>query len=110
MTIRWITRRLGLDDPLPPPPLAALEINSTRLLRGELMSFRISDSLTVCGASLAQIPFPPESAAILVVRGEELVAARGGTVLRCGDHVFVFCRPADKPFIELLFGRAQEDG
>lgn len=110
MTIRWITRRLGLDDPMPPPPLAALEINSTRLLRGELMSFRISDSLTVSGASLAQIPFPPESAAILVVRGEELVAARGSTVLRPGDHVFVFCRPADKPFIELLFGRAQEDG
>jgi len=106
-TIRWATRRLGLETPESPQPLAALEINSTRLLSGDLLAFHVSPALAVCDARLSQIPFPPASAAVLVVRGEELIAARGNTTLHAGDHVYVFCRPDDKPFIELLFGRPQ---
>lgn len=106
-TIRWATRRLGLETPESPQPLAALEINSTRLLSGDLLAFHVSPALAVCNARLSQIPFPPASAAVLVVRGEELIAARGNTTLHAGDHVYVFCRPDDKPFIELLFGRPQ---
>lgn len=106
-TIRAATRWLGVAAAEEPKPLAALEINSARVLRDELMSFFVSPQLAVCDAPLSQIPFPAESAAILIVRGEELVAARGGTQLRAGDHVYVFCRPEDRPFIELLFGRAQ---
>lgn len=106
-TIRYVTRRLGLESPEVPSPVAALEIHSTRLLRGELMSFHVTSALAVCDAALASIPFPPDSAVILIVRGEELLAARGKTVLRDGDHVYVFCRREDKPFIELLFGRPQ---
>ncbi len=85
-TIRWVTRRLGLEAPEQPQPLAALEVTSTRLLSGDLMSFHVTDSLAVCGATLAQIPFPAASAAVLVVRGEELLAARGGTKLEAGDR------------------------
>jgi cell volume regulation protein A len=106
-TIRFVTRRLGMEAPEQPKPLAALEINSTRLLHGEIMSFFISPQLAVCDARLSQIPFPANSAAILIVRGEELVAARGNTVLQPGDHVYVFCQPEDRAFIELLFGRPQ---
>lgn len=108
-TIQWVTRRFGFETTAAPKPLAALEMNSTRLLRGELLSFHISDALAVSHATLAEIPFPPDSAAVLVVRGEELVAARGGTTLLPGDHIYVFCRPEDKPFIELLFGRPQQE-
>jgi cell volume regulation protein A len=36
------------------------------------------------------------------------VAARGRTVLQPGDHVYVFAPPAEKAFVQLLFGR-QED-
>ncbi len=108
-TIRWATRGLGLEAPEQPQPLAALEINSTRMLSGDLMSFHVTESLAVCGATLSQVPFPPASAAVLVVRGEELLAARGGTMLEAGDHVYVFCRPEDRPFIELLFGRPHDE-
>ncbi len=108
-TIRWITRFLDLEVPQQPQPVAALEITSTRLLRGDLMSFHVSESLAVCGATLSDVPFPAASAAVLVVRGEELLAARGSTRLAAGDHVYVFCRPEDRPFIELLFGRPQDE-
>lgn len=106
-TIRWATRRLGLETPEVPTPAAVIEINSTQILRGEIMSFYIDDTLAVCGVKLAQIRFPPDAAAILIVRGRELIACRGDTELQSGDHVYIFCRPEDRPYIQLLFGRPE---
>lgn len=107
-TIRYVTRKLGLEAPETPAPTAALEINSNRLLRGDLLSFHITDVLAVANMPLAKIPFPPHSSAVLLIRGEELIAPRGSTVLKPGDHVYVFCQPEDHAFLELLFGRSQE--
>lgn len=106
--IRWLTRRLGLQVPETPRPAAVLEINSTRLLRGELLSFFITDVLAVSGARLAEVVFPPGASAVLLVRGDELIAPRGDTRLQPQDHVYVFCRPEDRAYVELLFGRPLE--
>ncbi len=108
-TVRWVTRRLGLEVPETPTPSAVLEVASMRPLKGDLRSYYIDKSLAVCGASLSQVAFPEGAGAALVVRGDELVAARGATALREGDHVYIFCRPEDRAFIELLFGRPQGD-
>src|SRR5690606_27737910 len=104
----WLTRRLKLDVAEPPPPAAALEINSTQLLRGEILSFYIDETLAVTGVPLSRIHFPEGSSVLMVVRGNELMAARGYTVLEPGDHVYVFTRPENKPYVELLFGRPQQ--
>lgn len=104
-TVSWATRRLKLEAREPPPPPAILEIESMRPLEGELMSFYIEDALPVTGAAMSELPFPEGSAATLIVRGQKLIAPRGQTVLLPGDHVFVFARPGDRPFIQLLFGR-----
>lgn len=106
ITIRWVTRRERLQAEALPSPAAAIEIHSMRPLHGELLSFYVSEALAVCGASLSQVPFPAHAAAILVIRGEELIAARGATRLQAGDHVYVFCRAEDRAFIELMFGSA----
>ena len=108
MTVPWVTRRLRLESAEPPPPPAILEIESMQPLQGELMSFYVDEALLVAGVPMAELPFPEGAAATLVVRGQELIAPRGGTELRNGDYVFVFCRPEDKPFIQLLFGRPAE--
>ena len=89
----------------PPAPAAAARIHSLRQLNGEVKAYYIDPSLAVCGATLSQVRFPEGSAAILVVRGDELLAARGQTHLREGDYVYVFCKPEDEPYISLLFGR-----
>jgi potassium/hydrogen antiporter len=107
-SVRWLTRRLGLVGDSTPVPPALLELNSTRQLRGDLVSYYITPSLAVCGASLAEVPFPPDSGAVLVIRGGQLIAARGPTVLNPGDHVYVFSRPEDRPLMELLFGQPQD--
>lgn len=107
-TIRFLTRRWEMETQEAPPPIAALEINSTRTLNGELMSFPITEPLAVCNVPLSKIPWPPKSSAVLLVRGEELIAPRGSTVLLPSDHVYIFCHTEDKPFIQFLFGRPEE--
>ncbi len=107
-TVSWVTRWLKLESAEPPPASAILEIESMRPLEGELMSFYIDAALPVTGVAMSELPFPEGSAATLIVRGQKLIAPRGGTVLLEGDHVFVFARPADLPFIQLLFGRPSD--
>lgn len=104
-TIRPVTRWLRLGTPDQPTPSAMLDISSSHPLSGEITVFFVDSSLVVCGASLADIDFPPGSAVVLVVRGQELIAPRGPTVLMANDEVHVFFRPEDRPYIELLFGR-----
>ncbi len=107
-TVSWVTRWLKLESREPPPASAVLEIESMRPLEGELMSFYIDEALPVTGVAMSELPFPEGSAATLIVRGQKLIAPRGGTVLLKGDHVFVFARPIDLPFIQLLFGRPSD--
>lgn len=108
MTVPWVTRWLKMESADPPPSQAVMEIESMQRLEGELMSFYMSEALSVTGVPLAELPFPDRSAATLIVRGKQLIAPRGQTVLEPGDHVFVFSRPEDRPFIQLLFGRPEE--
>lgn len=107
-TIRQVTRRLHFDAAQKPAPPAVLEINASTRLHGELTSYYIDPSLAVSGAKLSDIEFPPGSAVVLIVRGEELIAARGDTTLEPGDHAYVFFKPEDRGFIELLFGQPEE--
>lgn len=107
-TARWATRLLGLGTAEPAVPAALLEIESTRPLDVELITFYVSPASAVCGARIADIPFPERSSAMLVVRDEGLLAPKGDTVLREGDHVFVFCPREDVPLVRLLFGREAE--
>jgi potassium/hydrogen antiporter len=106
-TIRAVTRRLQLAEPEMPQPSAILEINSPYQLNAEIVSFFIQPPVAVCGASLSEITLPMDAAIILIVRGKDLVAARGGTVLCPHDHVYVFFHPADRRYIELLFGQPE---
>ncbi len=109
-TIVPLTRRLKLDDPEPPPPAAGLELHSLRPMEGVIHVYRIDPTLAVCGIPLSKIKFPEGSAAIMVARGNEVVAARGHTVLQNGDHVFIFCKAGDEPRINLLFGENVDSG
>lgn len=108
-TVRWVTRWLDLESHEPPPPPAALEINSTKVLRGELQSFYIDPAVAVANMQVSDIPFPPSSSVLLVVRGDELIAPKGSTTLTPGDHVYLFSPPEDLDFLRLMFGRPQSE-
>jgi cell volume regulation protein A len=108
-TIVPVTRRLRLDDPEPPTPTAALEMNSLGKLNAEIHVYHIEEGVVACGARLSELSFPEESSVLAVVRGDDLLPARGGTTLRTGDFVYVFCRPHDEPRVGLLLGRLVGD-
>jgi cell volume regulation protein A len=108
--VRRVTAWLGLESEEPPPPPAMLEVTSTRILTGgEVMSFFVEASSAVSGAALSDLPLPPDSAVILLIRGRALIAPRGATVLAPGDHVYVLCTAEDRPFVQLIFGRAEAE-
>lgn len=106
-TVGAVTRKLGLFSGEPPPPEAVLEIASTRVLRGEVLSFFIEPASAVCGSALADLPFPESTSVMLIVRGGELLAPRGRTVFQAGDHVYLYCAPDDRPLVQLIFGRLE---
>jgi cell volume regulation protein A len=108
-TVTWATRRLGLESPQPPTPQALLAIESRVPLEGDLMSFYIDDALVVCGLTLDELDFPEGASAVLIVRGTKLVAPKGNTRLQPGDHVYVVASHEDRPFIQLMFGRPEEE-
>lgn len=103
-TIRWCTRRLKLGETVLPTPAAVLEINAPQPLEGEIESYPVTEVVAVCDAKLSEIAFPEGASVILVVRGREVMAAKGNTQLQRGDHAYVFFRPQDRAYIELLFG------
>lgn len=108
-TVPWVTRKLGLAANVPEPPQAVLEIASTQLLKGEVSSFYIHQASAVAGERLADLPFPPGSSAMLLVRGQELVAPKGDTVFQQGDHVYVIGHTEDLALLRLLFGQQEDE-
>jgi len=108
-TVARVTRWLDLESGDPPQPRAVLEIHSAQQLEGELRSYYIEPALAVCNSRIAELPFPDGTAATLIVRGGELLAPKGDTLLAAGDHLYVFARVEDLPFIQLMFGRPEVD-
>ena len=108
-TVAWATRRLGLGSREPPAPHAVLAIESRVPLQGDLMSFYIDDALVVSGVRLDELDFPDGASVALIVRGHQLIPPKGGTTLLPGDHVYVVVQPEDRPLIQLMFGRPEEE-
>ena len=107
-TAPWLARRLGLERQGAAAPRAVLEIVSTRQLNGQVLTFLVEPASAVAGSRIADLPFPDQAAVMLILRGRDLVAPRGPTLLEPGDHVSIFAAPEDVPLVRLLFGREEE--
>jgi cell volume regulation protein A len=108
-TVRWATRLLGMEIEEPPRPHAVLELESMAPLKGELLTFYVDEDLAVAGMPLSDVPFPDGAATALIIRGDEMIPPKPSTVLTPGDHIYLFARPEDRQFIQLMFGRPQEE-
>jgi potassium/hydrogen antiporter len=106
-TVSWMTRRLRLESQEPPPPDAVLTVESFDRLDGELLSYYVDEALPVAGMTLQELPFPEGAAVTMIVRGRQLIAARGDTRLEVGDHAYVLCKPDGVGMVQLLFGHPE---
>jgi cell volume regulation protein A len=108
-TVPHITRLLGLEAKGPPRPKTTIEIDAESTSGVELHSYYVQPSLAVAGACLREIPFPDNASVTVVERAGGLVAPSADLELQPGDHVFVLANRLDRPFIELLFGVAEDE-
>jgi cell volume regulation protein A len=108
-TVAWVTRKLGLQSQEPPAPQAVLAIESRQQLEGELMSFYIDEALVVSGMPVEELPLPEGAAVTLIVRNNRLLPPTPDTILLPGDHVHLIAQPEDRPLIQLMFGRPEEE-
>lgn len=108
LSIRGVTRWLRLDTATPPLPSASVEIASALPLKDEILNLYVENGARACGKALRDLRFPEGSAAVMVVRGRQLIAPKGNTELQAGDHVSIFCRPEDRTGLVKLFHARQE--
>ena len=86
-----------------------LTIESRQQLHGELLSFYIDEALVVTGMPVEELPLSEGSAVTLIVRGDQLLPPKPGTTLQPGDHVHLIAQAEDRGFIQLMFGRPEEE-
>jgi potassium/hydrogen antiporter len=108
-TVAWVTRRLGLQSMEPPAAQPVLAIESRQPLQGELMSFYIDEALVVAGMAVEELSLPEGAAVTLIVRNDRLLPPIAGTALEPGDHVHLIAQAEDRGFIQLMFGRPEEE-
>ena len=108
-TVAWVTRKLRLATPEMPTAPAILAVESRQRLNGDLSSYYIGEGLAVAGAEIADLGLPEGAAVSLIIRGNDLIPPKESTVLSAGDHVYIVSRPEDRNFVQLLFGRAEDE-
>jgi len=100
-----LARNLGLGLDRPPAPPATLEILSSGIITGgEFIAFTIQRTSAALGARVSEIPMPPDSSILLLIRRGKIIAPDVDAILGEGDHVYVFSRSADCAFVRLIFG------
>lgn len=103
-SVPWLARKLGLVADEPPPPSASLDITSTSVLDSDVMTFHVDRRSPAVERTIAELGFPAGAAAMLVIRGRQLIAPKGATKLVQGDYVYVFARRGARPEVEHIFG------
>jgi potassium/hydrogen antiporter len=104
-TVPWLARRFDLSETTPPPPPAQVELISLSHYGGSFVWYRIAAASAVAGMRVHELSLPEGSVLALMVRGGQLLAPRGDTLLQVGDYVCVFSSDEDRGFIDLIFGQ-----
>ncbi|MGV3709538.1 MAG: potassium/proton antiporter [Gemmatimonas sp.] len=106
-SVPWATRTLKVESAEPAAPPAVLEIEGQHAFKTLIYSYSVDEALSVAGLSLTDVPIPSDSAVMMIIRGNELIAPRGDTVITPGDHIYLLVAPEDTAFVQLLFGQPE---
>lgn len=107
-TVRFVARRLGMEDDTLPRPQPVIEVTATEALPVQIISFRIDPAAMVAGNRADALPLPTGASILLLIRDHQVLPVAADTVLEPGDHVHVLVHPNDKRAVELLFGLREE--
>jgi cell volume regulation protein A len=98
-TLTRAARLLGLDTPLPPNRRYPLEFVSVGKTNSELLEVAVPEDSSVHGNRIMDLSLPDSALVVLIARGEDFIAPRGGTTIAKGDTLLVL---ADKEQLPML--------
>ncbi|HLU68670.1 MAG TPA: potassium/proton antiporter [Kofleriaceae bacterium] len=108
-TVSWLARRFKVTRAVLPEAPAGIDLVSARDYAGEFIWYYVLPPAAVAGAAVHELPLPERCVIVLLVRGEEIIPARGNTTFAPGDHVCIFVNPEDRSLLDLMFGMTERD-
>jgi cell volume regulation protein A len=109
-TLSVVARALGLTERPPAVPAATLEITALSEVDAEIVEYTLGTDSRAADRAIAKIALPDSTVVAMITRGNSVIAPRGSTLLREGDHLFVVLRPANRVFVDRVFSESAQAG
>lgn len=106
-TLAIVARLLGLSEPPPATPAAALEITAVGDIDADIVRYTLGTQSRAVGQLLARLALPDNTVVAMITRDNSVIPPRGSTSLQVGDHLFVVLRPEAREFVDLVFSNAE---
>lgn len=103
-TLPFFAERLGLHEEKSPGPAASLELVALREVDADVLDYVVAPGSWLAGRMVKNLRLPEGAVLAMIARGSTLVAPRGGTDLRPGDHLFVIARQNTRAALEEALG------
>ncbi len=107
-TLPIVARLLGLSEPPPATPAAALEITAVGDIDADIVRYTLGEKARAAGQFLARMALPDSTVVAMITRDDSVIPPRGSTQLQTGDHLFVVLRPETRAFVDLVFSDSLE--
>jgi len=102
-TLAWVANKLKLTETPPESAAATLEISSLREVDAEIVEYTLRENSRAANRLLAEVALPESAVVAMITRGSTVIAPRGSTQIRSGDHLFVVLKPELRPFTDSVF-------
>lgn len=107
LTVVPLARRLKLTHAEPPAPPLRLELGGETPLGSAVHDVFLAPEHRLVGRTLAETPLPEGVVVAAIYRGGLLIAPRGSTVFRAGDHVY-FLSSGENARLNALLARRED--
>lgn len=108
-TVAPAARWLGVQLPRRALGKRLIELDAPGLKGRELIVFQVDAGARAAGMRGRDLPLPPESRLIAIVRGDRLLDSVNEHILAANDHVYLLARSAEAEELETVFGREPEE-
>lgn len=106
--VRPVAKWLDMRDGIISEPAVEIELVTGEQLEHLTTTYRVPSGSKADGAQLREIDLPMDSSVLMVLRGNELIPARGDTRMKADDHVTVVYHPKSLDAIEQVFAAPQD--
>ena len=108
-SIPLVARWLRLEVPVLVRRQYPLEFVPTSKDQSELVELTVLSSSPVVGCRIMDLGLPKSALVVLVGRGEDFIAPRGGTRLESGDTMLVMTGKEDVPALRAILGSSPQE-